>query len=157
MFILINSWIIPSLNPNKYLANRQVYDPCHNPFSPTLHLSLFLCSLSLSLCVWPTLHSFPFSIKDVSCFWEASLNKWISMKGFSFVTGSLTKHLIKEFLKWTVLTRPIQIQMHLTQFMTFYHNCPVTICTSERNIIKMSWYYFRLVNNLNQPKPNIIA
>jgi hypothetical protein len=57
VFILINSRIIPSLNPHKYLANGQVYDQCRNPFSPTLCLSLSTCSLSffsLSVLLMPT-------------------------------------------------------------------------------------------------------
>ncbi len=63
MFILINSWIIPSLDPHNYLTIAQVYNPCRNPFSPTLHLSLFL-SLILSPSL-PTPYSFPLNIKDV--------------------------------------------------------------------------------------------
>jgi hypothetical protein len=57
MFILINSQIIPSLNPHKYLANSQVYDPRHKPFSPTLCRSRSIHSLILSLslsCLCPT-------------------------------------------------------------------------------------------------------
>ncbi len=79
-----SSWIIRSLDHHKYLANGQVYDLCHNPFSLTLCLSLFL-SLSIYLSIYLSLsiclclaYSFPFSIKDVTCFWEVSLNKCIS-------------------------------------------------------------------------------
>ncbi len=53
---LDNSWIILSQDPHKYLANGQVYDP------------VVTLSHSFSLSVLPTPHSFPFSIKDVSCF-----------------------------------------------------------------------------------------
>ncbi len=74
LFILINSCIIPSLDPHKYLTNDRVYDPRHDPFPPTHHISLLLF---LSLSVLPTPHSFLLNIKDVPAMKKLSLIKRI--------------------------------------------------------------------------------
>ncbi len=54
MFILINSWIIPPLDPHKYLTSSQVYDQCCNPFHQHSASHSFSLSLSLSpSCLLP--------------------------------------------------------------------------------------------------------
>ena len=67
-----NSSIILSLDHQKCLAIAKFMTHA------TTHSHPHSASLSLYLSDLLTPHSFLFRIKDVSCFWEASLNKHIS-------------------------------------------------------------------------------
>ncbi len=85
-----------------------------SPLYSTSHtLSIYSLFLFLSLSIWPSPHSFPFRIKDVSYIWEVSLNKRISKNAV----------LIFEGLHYNIITmaQDFQILLSLVYLSVFLY------------------------------------